>query len=223
MRRFDRAAWTAVLIVTSGAAFGGSAPKDDGVDTGPVNAVWVDHDVSFTYTGFTSHYSCSGLESKVEYVLKSLGARPGYKVSASGCTSSGPELMPHVRIRAALPMAATPEVLAEIEKQRAKNELAARAGGKPVAATDAATAQFPATWHVVKFEGTPMSNVQDGDCELMEQLLDRVLKPMGVREVKGSGLNCVPNQISMNAVNLKLRVLAGPPADAPPAKATALR
>ena len=222
MRRFDRAAWTAIFIFTSGAAFGGDAAKDNGVDTGPVNAVWVDHDLSFTSTGFTSHYSCSGLESKVEYVLKALGARPGYKVNANGCTSSGPELMPRVRIRAALPMAATPEVLGEIESARAKGELAARAGGKPVTATDAATAQFPATWRVVKFEGTSMSNVQDGDCELMEQLLDRVLKPMGVREVKGSALNCVPNQISMNAVSLKVRVLAAPPADAS-AKAPALR
>ena len=220
MRRIDRAAWTAIFILASGAAFGGDAARDDGVDAGPVNAVWVDHDLSFTYTGFTSHYSCSGLEGKVQYVLKTLGARPGYRVNASGCTSSGPELMPHVRIRAALPMAATPEVLAGIEEARAKRELAARAGGKPLTATDAATAQFPATWRVVKFEGTSMSNVQDGDCELMEQLLDRVLKPMGVREVKGSALNCVPNQISMNAVNLKLRVLAGPPA---PAGASSLR
>lgn len=219
MRRFGRLAGAAILVLASGAALGGEAASTDGA---PVDAVWVDHDLGFTYAGFTSHYTCGGIEGKVKYVLKQLGARPGYKVNAAGCYDSGPELMLHVRVRAALPMPATPEVLAAIEKTRAKSELAARANGKPAASGDAATAQFPATWRVVTFDSSPMSDVQDGDCELMEQLVDKVFLPMGVREMAGSRLNCVPNQHTQHAVSLKVRVLSAP-AEAVPPKAPAPR
>jgi len=207
-----------------GAAPAGAAPLPGtaATDAAAVNAVWVDHDIAFTYTGFTTHYSCNGIVGKVEYVLQQLGARPGYKVTAPGCVDSHMEIMPRVRIRAALPKEATPAVLAEIEKNRSKQELAGKAGGKPAVASDAATARFPATWRVVHFEETPTSDVQDGDCELMEQLLDKVLLPMGVQEVEGSRLTCVPHQIMLGAVDLKVRVL-GAPADAAPAKADALR
>lgn len=208
MLRWDQAAGIVMLMVASAAAVGAGAAAASPADAGAVNAVWVDHDIAFTYMGFTSHYSCSGMEGKVKYVLKHLGARPGYKVTSTGCINmSGPEIMPRVRVRAALPMQATPELLAQLEKDRAQLQLAARAGGKPVAATDAVGTQFPATWRVVRFEGTSLSDVQDGDCEMMEQLLRQVLKPMGVREVAGSSLNCVPNQVPINAVNLKLEVL----------------
>ena len=149
--------------------------------------------------------------------MKQLGARPGYRVTSSGCINmSGPEIMPRVRVRAALPQEATPELLAQLEKDRSKQELVARAGGKPVAAVDEVTAKFPATWRNVTFEGTPISDVQDGDCELMEQLIRNVLKPMGVREIAGSNLNCVPHQVPINAVNVKLQVLSAPQGDAAP-------
>lgn len=210
----------ASLLVATGAR----AVEANGADARPVNAVWVDHDIAFTYSGFTSYYSCDGLEGKIRYVLKELGARPGFKVTSSGCVrSSGPDLMPRVRIRAALPMPATPEVLAQLEKNRATRELAERAGGKRGATQEGAAAQFPATYRIVKFEGTPTSDVQDGDCELMEQLADHVFKPMGVEEIGGSGTNCVPHQISLNGVNMKVRVLQPLPDATQPAKANALR
>jgi hypothetical protein len=187
-------------------------------DNATVDAVWVDKDLSFTYMGFTSHYSCGGVQDKVAYVMQQLGARPDFKVTVAGCLneSSGPEIMPRVRVRAALPREATPAVLAELARVRSTRELAAHAQGKPAAAADEATAAFPAAWRTVTFEGTPSSAVQDGDCELMEQLIRQVLVPMGVREVKGSKLDCVPHQVPLNAVNVKLQVLA--PTRAPPAK-----
>jgi hypothetical protein len=201
MRQASATSLFAIMLVVAGAA--------SAADNAAVNAVWVDKDLSFTYMGFTSHYSCGGIQDKVAYVMKQLGARPGYKVTVAGCLNgSGPEIMPRVRVRAALPREATPEVLAELARDRSTRELAARAQGKPAAAADEATAQFPATWRTVTFEGTPISEVQDGDCELMEQLTREVLLPMGVREVKGSKLDCVPHQVPLNAVNLKLQVLA---------------
>jgi hypothetical protein len=67
----------------------------------------------------------------------------------------------------------------------------------------------------VTFEGTPISDIQDGDCELMQQLIRNVLQPMGVREIAGSRLNCVPHQVPINAVSVKLQVLSPPQAAAP--------
>lgn len=223
MRRMYRVAWVASLALASGAALSAKTSPAPAAEGPPVNAVWVDHDLQFTYTGFTTHYSCNGLEDKVKYILKQLGARPGFKVSGFGCAvSSGPELMPHVRIRAALPMAATPEVLAELEKTRSTRELAARASGQPSSSVDAATSQFPATWRTVTFEGTPISDIQDGDCELLEQLADHVFKPLGVQVLEGGGLRCVPNQVNINGVQMKVKVLSAPP-EAMPAKAVAQR
>jgi hypothetical protein len=217
MRSSSQAALVGTLFLASGIACGAGASPASAATEETVNAVWVDHDLSFTYTGFTSHYSCGGLEDKVRFVMKQLGARPGLKVSSFGCVNlSGPELMPRVRVKAALPQEATPEVLAQLGKDRSTRELAARASGKTLAAIDDAAARFPATWRTVTFEGTPISDIQDGDCELMEQLIRNVLRPMGVREIAGSRLNCVPHQVPINAVSVRLQVLAPSQTDATP-------
>jgi hypothetical protein len=166
----------AVILAMTG-AFAASA-----AEPAAVNAVWVEKDLSFTHMGFTSYYSCDGIRDKVRYVLKQVSARPGFKVTVSGCVNgSGPEIMPRVRVRAALPREAT--------------------------AADGGSTPFPAQWRTLQFRGTPNSEVQDGDCELMEQLVREVLLPLGVREVDGSRLACVPHQASPSAINLKLMAL----------------
>jgi hypothetical protein len=182
MRQLISGAMVAVSLAVGGTALA--------ADTPAANAAWVEKDLSFTYMGFTSYYSCDGIRSKVRYVMKRLGARPGFKVTVGGCMNmTGPEIMPRVRVRAALPAEA---------------------------AADAASPRFAAEWRTLQFRGTPTSDVQDGDCELLEQLVRQVLVPMGVREVAGSRLNCVPHQVPINSVNLKLQVLQ--PVVSPPAQ-----
>jgi len=44
---------------------------------------------------------------------------------------------------------------------------------------------------------------------------------MGVREIAGSRLNCVPYQVPINAVSVKLQVLSPPQAAAPARNALA--
>ena len=61
---------------TAGSAADGAAP---------VMAVWVEQKIDFTYVGFTAHYSCDGLKGKVNSILKEIGARPGFKLTARGC------------------------------------------------------------------------------------------------------------------------------------------
>lgn len=213
-----------LILATVATCAGGALAADTAAKAAPatvaegtkVNAVWVESDHSLTYMGFTTHYSCDGLEGKVRDILRGIGARPGFKVTTSGCVNlNGPEVMPRVRIRAALPQEATPEVLAAVTKAAAATKAQ---GKKPEAAPEAAK-PFPATWRTVQFRGSALSSVQDGDCELMDQLIKEVLVPMGVRAVPGSAVNCVPHQLTLGAVTVQLRVLQpDAPAERPAGK-----
>jgi hypothetical protein len=174
-----------------------------------VNAVWIERDVQLHYVGLTSYYSCDGLRGQVRSILKELGARPGFKVTARNCiNATGPELTPAVRIVAAFPVEATPEVLAELESDASKRELVARVQGKSVTE---ATAQFPARPKRVEFRSGGMSFLRDGDCELMEQMRDRVFGELGVKVVDGS-IHCAPRQVSLNAIRMTVDVLEPLPA-----------
>jgi len=212
MREAGAATALAVLLATAWASGAQSAPSTAAAAPAPpgespsVNAVWVPKDLSLTYMGFTSHYSCDGIRDKVISVLRTVGAQPGFKVTVSGCVhQSGPEIMPRVRVRAALPREATPELLAELAKERAAHDGGQKGDAKP--AVGEAVKSFPATWRTVAFRGSELEDVQRGDCELMEQLVREVLVPLGAREGEGSGTNCVPHQITLDAVRVRLQVL----------------
>lgn len=176
-------------------------------EIGPtVDAVWMEREILVTYMAFTSFYSCRGLRDKVTWVLGELGARPGFKVTTRGCVEvTGPEVMPAVRIVAALPVAATPEVLAELASGAAKRELAARATGQAPAAPEA-TDRFRAAPRRVEFASRPGGPLEDGDCELIEQLRDQVMVPLGAKIID-NGVRCVPRQVRPGAVRLTVEVL----------------
>jgi len=172
-----------------------------------VNAVWVEHEFMFTYFGHGTYYSCDGMANKIEYILEALGARPEPKVWV-GCTEGpGIQQIPTARIKVAVPTEATPELLAAIEAGKSKRELVSRVQGNG-AVVDVATAQFPAQRQVVEFAGRRKDHIEDGDCELLEQLLPQVLGPLGVREAPGSSrLMCVPRQAQIGSVQLRLESL----------------
>ena len=199
---------TALVAVTLalGAARGAAAPAAGAAEGPVVDAVWVERDISVTYMGHTSYYSCEGLRDKVRWVLKELGARPGFTVTTRGCVRlSGPEVMPGVRIVAALPVEATPEVLAELASGASKRELESRATGKALAEPEA-TARFPARPRRVEFRSQMNGPLQDGECELIEHLRDKVMVPLGARIIE-DGVRCVPRQVSLGAVRLTVEVL----------------
>lgn len=176
------------------------------------NAVWVQQELTLAYMGFTNYYSCEGLRDKLRWVLDEVGARPGYEIRTTGCVNvTGPERMPGARIVAALPVEATPEVLARLESEAAKQALVARSTGKAEASGDVAVAQFPARPRLVEFRGRPGGRLQDGDCELMEQVRDRVLVPLGARIVD-DGLRCAPRSVSPGSLRLTVEVLEAVPA-----------
>lgn len=172
----------------------------------PVMAVWVEQKINFPYMGFTAYYSCDGLRGKVSSILEEIGARPGFKVTARGCMNlNGPELTPSLEIIAAMPRPATPEVLAELAKGESQRKLAARAGGKAAPAAEAA-AEFPARLRRVDFRDSPIGLVQAGDCELIEQLRDRVFVPLGAKIVENR-MGCFPHTLSNGIIVLSIEVL----------------
>jgi hypothetical protein len=189
---------------TADASPAGAAPT--------VNAVWTEHEFMFTYFGLGTFYSCDGLANKIEYILEALGARPEPKVWV-GCTEGpGIQQVPTARIKVTVPTEATPELLAALEADRSRRELVSKVQGNG-AGVDVATAQFPAERRIVEFVGRRKKHVEDGDCELLQQLLPQVLQPLGVREASGSSrLTCNPRNSQIGAVQLKLESLHAKPA-----------
>lgn len=80
-----------LAVLTLGAA----ASQADNSAAAPAQpSAWQHREATFTYTGFTSAYSCDGLEDKVRSILKFFGARNPH-VQASGCPR-GPDSLSHV-------------------------------------------------------------------------------------------------------------------------------
>jgi hypothetical protein len=213
MRRVAVFAWVAAAVLGAAPSARAQAVQASPDATPAVSALWIEHELTFIYAGFTSYYSCLGLRDKVRTVLEQLGARPGFKVTARSCMNGqGPEWSPSVRIVAAFPAEATPELVAELAAGQPERELAARASGKPMVE---ATAQFPARWKRVEFRSGRLGDIQDGDCELMDQLRREVFGRIGVRVIEAEA-TCVPRQVTLGAVRMTVEVLEPVPSrDAP--------
>lgn len=200
MRRSWQGGWfTAVLAALPLlAASEEAAPPAPGEAT--VNAVWVEREVSFTYQPLSVYYSCDGLRDKIHWMLGELGARPGFRVASRGCTrTQGAEPFPGVEIVASFAQEATPELL---------RQLADRGAGSPQPDA-AATARFPAQAKRVEFNSSlvGLGGLQEGDCDLIEQLLrNGVFEKLGVKVVDRQ-VNCVERQTSLLPVRLTVEVL----------------
>lgn len=193
-------------VATQVALAQAETPSATEVRSPTVNAVWAEREFSFTYMGLGTYYSCDGLRNKIVYLLEQVGARKEPRVTVSCFDTGAVEQLPMARIRVAVPVEATPERLAELASDQSRRELVGRVQGKSAGVDDAA-AQFPAERRVVEFDGRRGKRIEDSDCELLDQLLPQVLKPLGVRELPGSSLRCVPRQSQFGAVNLKLEAL----------------
>jgi hypothetical protein len=154
-----------------------------------VPAVWMAKELSFVYQGFTSRYSCDGLFEKMRRVLLELGARDDLDVSRYGCTAAtgSPDPFPGVRIKMNV---LTPAPAAN----------ASPADGRPPAAT------VPAQWKKVDVRLNRDPVYEAGDCELIEQIKQKILPQFTTRNVEFSS-NCVPHQLSAGGTWLRAEVL----------------
>jgi hypothetical protein len=183
------------LLGLIGAVILGGAAAARADDAG-VQAVWTPKKLQFTFMGFTARYSCDGLADKMKRVLLDLGARSDLKLNPIGCSSGFGRPSPFPGV------SATVQVLQPLGDQSPGPD----------------TKVIPAHWKsvVVAPRGDPLNAA--GDCELTEQIKQRILPMFATRNIEYSS-TCIPNQLQVGGTRLSAEVLIADPSPAPaPAK-----
>lgn len=170
-----------VGTVLAGPLLAASATMAGG-DTVSTPAQWHPQKLDFTYAGFTSYYTCEGMESKVRTILLTLGARNDAKVQAIGCDRASNK----------------PNKVLWVTAQF--STLAPAADG----AAPADTVQ--AAWSKVQIAPNRPTEMGMGECELVEQLRPIIEKDFTLRNTEYR-TSCVPKQVSVADYNFKSDVL----------------
>ena|ERR1700688_2126870 len=148
-------------------------------------AQWQPHDLTLSYSGFTTLYTCDGIEDKVRQILLTFGARKDLKVMATGCSQGASRPSKFAWVRAEF------------------NSLAP--------ATDpAAAAAVKTAWVKVQIAPNRPTYMGTGECELMEQMKDMLQKGFQLRNVDFR-TTCVPHQVTMADYSLTAEVLKSAP------------
>jgi hypothetical protein len=153
-------------------------------------AVWVPMQLNFVYGHFTTEYSCNGLAARMKSILLKLGARPDLDVRGYGCTQlTGPDPLAGVKIRM---------------------NVLEPAGARP---------GLGAHWTRVDLLHDREIMEAAADCELIEQVAQKILPLFTVRNVDYHAA-CQPRNLVPGATRLKADVLV---ADQHPPAAPAAR
>jgi len=152
----------------------------------PEQGVWLKHEYSFQYFGFTTTYSCDGLASKLKMLLIAAGARADAKTTSDACARGF----------------GVPDKFA---RSRLTFYTLAPAGN-----AEAASPPINGLWRSVGFADRSPRELALGDCELVEQFRDKVLPMFTTRNID-SQMTCVPNQLSGSRISLKFEVFAALP------------
>lgn len=188
-----------IALAVAGLSFAGASVA---LADAPVEGTWAPHKNIFTFMGFTSRYSCDGLQAKLTALLRLSGARPDFKV-VSTCAAPGgvPDRISTVRLSYHTLVPA----------------------GSPVPAANPKDATPPGppehgvgTWRNVELTARMARDIESGDCELVEQFAKEILPTFTTKDVVNR-MSCVPNQSNTFGINLKYSVLAAlpPPKQAP--------
>ena len=152
-----------------------------------VTAVWVPKHVEFIYQGFTTHYSCDGLQDQIRDMLQKLGAQ-NLKVRQMGCVRpEGPTVFPGVIV--------TMSVLVPASSAEASK-------------ADSSASPVQAQWKEVVLMPANAGYNEEGNCELIEQF-KRTFLPLFTTQKVDYGSTCVPYQLTMGT-HLSAQVLVPP-------------
>jgi hypothetical protein len=179
-----------------------------------VAAVLKTHEVRFVYRSLVNVLACDELRNQVATILRALGARDDVQVRVNDCQivvipddidppwdRSNREYprdifrdrdfdqrqTSHVRVQVMFPIEATPQVLAEIEKDKSRRELISRVTGDPTPALNDPIV-FPAERKQLTLpRGT--IRLRPEHCELLEQMIPTVFRELGIKVV-GRQLGC---------------------------------
>jgi hypothetical protein len=142
----------------------------------PVQAVWKEQRLEFSYMGRTARYSCQGLRDKMRSLLLDLGARRDLEVSLYACDESAPLRRGYLGPKLSLVFSspALPDPAAK--PAQAGDLLPVEARYEP----------FTLTSDVFKNYGV-------GDCELIEEFVREILPRLSARILK-QDITCIPYQ-----------------------------
>jgi hypothetical protein len=188
MRRWACRSSAAVLPLASTLLLCGAAHAADEAQT--ETARWVPKELHFTYSGFTTHFSCEGLESRVKQILLQLGARPDLSVHQFGCTQA----------------AGVPATFPSVEAKFSVLEPVSASGQQGSGGTSPTVA---AQWQTVQLKLDPSPLAESGLCEFIDQVKVRILPLFATRNVEYMQ-HCVPHQLSSRGSTIKLDVMKAP-------------
>lgn len=110
----------------------------------------------------------------------------------------------HVRIRMMIPVEVTPEILAEMEKDKSRRELISRVTGNPAASFDDPIV-FPAERREVTLSRRTV-DLEADECELLEQMSASLFRELKMRVVQ-PGPRCSRDSISRMPPNMVVEAL----------------
>jgi hypothetical protein len=142
--------------------------------------VWQKHEYTLHFMGFTTTYSCDGLEEKMRELLLWAGARSDAKSSASGCDRGF----------------GMPSKFASADVTFYTLATAPAGTGDAIAAT----------WRKVLWVPHRPQQLGEGDCELVEQFRDQVL-PMFTTRAVNNRTHCQPHEVNPGDLDLGFEVL----------------
>jgi hypothetical protein len=182
-RRVGTAALVAALVAASTCASAWGATDDGGQP-----AVWTPKELQFTYSGFTTRYTCDGLRDRIRTILLTLGARKSdLKVVETPCSGNPdrPNPFPGVKIKMS--------VLQPTDQ-------------KPTPDGQIVTAH----WQPVDLLKGEYGIDAAGECELLEQVNQKIVPLFPVRNVDIQ-TSCTPHQLSPTGTRLKAEALIADP------------
>jgi hypothetical protein len=169
------------LTLAAGAATNARA-DDAAAAAAAAPGVWQKHEYSFRFMGFTSTYSCDGLADQLKRLLTLAGARGDAKSEPGVCASGfgRPDKFANAKL--------TFYTLAP--------------------AATGATAEAAGAWRPVSLSARRPPDLQPGDCELVEQFRDEVLKKMFAIRNLADNTRCIPHQESGSLIDLRFETFA---------------
>jgi len=208
------------LAAPSGGTLAAAAqpPVSAATVAAPVEGIWQRHEQTFTFAGFTSHYSCEGLADKLKLLLQDAGARD-VKAVGGGCFgpggTEGPSRISSARLTfyTLAPVAAAAPAAPSKPAAAPAREIGRKA---PLLGKKAEPQAGVGAWKTVKWSARSPRELDEGDCELVEQFARELLPAFTTRNVD-SHMSCTPHQLSLGGVNLKFESLAGLPEPEQPA------
>jgi hypothetical protein len=144
-------------------------------------AEWHPQRLNFNYSGFTTLYSCDGIEDKVREILLTFGARKDLTVRATGCNEGASRPSRFAWVRAEF------------------NSLTPAADPAAATAVKSAWVKVQIAPHRPNFMGA-------GECELVEQMREMLQKGFQLRNADFR-TTCMPHQVSMADYSVTAEVL----------------